>query len=155
VLANRRSGNIVSGTVLSALGLVAALGSIGIDEGAGGNLHPRSFPLTVSVLLFLGGGALAIKSLVSTSGADRAIDWPDAKGWKLWGVALGSLVVYVALAPLLGFLIASFFFVTGLVWYLGRYHPLLAAACALGTVAFIYVTFVWLLELTLPQGLLS
>lgn len=155
MLADRRSGNIVSGTVLFVIGLVTAIGSIGIDEGAGGNLHPRSFPLTVSVLLSLGGAALATKSLVSTKGAARAIAWPDAKGWKLWGVALGFLVVYVALAPLLGFLVTSFFFVTGLVWYLGGYNPFLAAACALGTVAFIYVTFVWLLELTLPQGLLS
>ncbi len=155
MLANRRSGDIVSGTVLSALGLVAAIASIGIDEGAGGHLHPRSFPMFVGTLLFVGGAALVVKSVRTRSGAARAIDWPDAKGWRLWGVSLGSLIVYVGLAPLIGFLAASFLFVAGLMWYLGRYNPLLAAACALGTVGFIYFTFVWLLDLTLPQGLLS
>jgi hypothetical protein len=155
VLTTRRSGDIASGAVLAVLGLVAAWASTDIDEGAGGHLHPRSFPLFVGVLLFLGGAALVVRNLDAKAGGGREIDWPDPAGWKLWLGALGALALYVALAPVLGFLVTSFLFVGGLIWYLGRYNPLIAAVWALGVVVFVYVAFVWLLDLALPPGLLA
>jgi putative tricarboxylic transport membrane protein len=154
-LRTKRSGNIVSGAFLALLGLVAAWASTEIGEGAGGQLHPRSFPLLVGVLLFIGGTALSIQSLVARTAGDDPIDWPDRKGWKFWLMALAALVLYVALSVPLGFLITSFFFVSGFIWYFGRYHPALAAAWALGVAVFIYVVFVRLLDLTLPLGPLS
>jgi hypothetical protein len=152
VLQTKRSGNIASGVFLAVLGSVAAWASLGIDEGAGGNLHPRTFPLLIGVCLLLGGGGLAAVSWASKAGADRRIEWPDRGGWKLWAIALVSLIAYVTLCGPLGFPICSFVYVLGFIWYFGHYSPLVAAAWALGVVAFVYFVFVRLLEMTLPMG---
>lgn len=154
MLATKRSGNIACGGFLAFLGLVAAWASTSIDEGAGGQLHPRTFPMLLGVLLFLGGGLLAVSGLTDKAD-DKSIDWPDRRGWTCWSIALASLVLYVALSLPLGFLVTSFFFISGFIWYFGRYNPVVAAAWALGVAVFIYVVFVRLLDLTLPLGPLS
>ena len=118
-------------------------------------MHPRNFPLLLGVLLFLGGAGLSVKALITRAGADKAIGWPDRRGWKLWGIALVALVLYVGLAHPLGFLICTFFFLAGFIWYFGRYNPMVAMAWALGVAAFVYVVFIRLLDLTLPMGPLA
>lgn len=155
MLKTRRSGDIACGAFLTLLGLAAAWASTHIDEGAGGHLHPRNFPLLLGVLLCIGGAGLAVHALIARAGADKAIDWPDRRGWKFWGIALVALVLYVGLSNPLGFLICTFFFVAGFIWYFGRYNPMVAVAWALGVAAFVYVVFIWLLELTLPMGPLA
>jgi putative tricarboxylic transport membrane protein len=154
VLETKRSGNIACGAFLALLGVAAVWASTGIEEGAGGQLHPRTFPMLIGVLLFLGGGLLAASGLRGKIG-DRPIEWPDRRSWTSWFIALVSLVLYVALCPSLGFLICTFFFVAGFIWYFGRYHPLYAAVWALGVVVFVYFVFVKLLDLTLPVGPLA
>lgn len=154
MLATKRSGNIACGCFLAFLGLVAAWASSSIDEGAGGQLHPRTFPMLLGVLLFLGGGLLAASGLTGKVG-DQPIEWPDRRGWKYWSIALVSLVLYVALSLPLGFLICTFLFVAGFIWYYGRHHPMYAAAWAVGVVVFVYFVFVRLLDMTLPMGPLS
>jgi len=155
VLKTQRSGDIACGAFLTLLGLAAAWASTNIDEGAGGHLHPRNFPLLLGVLLFIGGAGLAVHALIARAGADKAIDWPDRRGWKFWGIALVALVLYVGLSNPLGFLICTFFFVAGFIWYFGRYNPMVAVAWALGVAAFVYVVFIRLLDLTLPMGPLA
>ena len=155
MLKTRRSGDIACGAFLTLLGLAAAWASTHIDEGAGGHLHPRNFPLLLGVLLCIGGAGLAVHALIARAGADKAIDWPDRRGWKFWGIALVALVLYVGLSNPLGFLICTLFFVAGFIWYFGRYNPMVAVAWALGVAAFVYVVFIRLLELTLPMGPLA
>ena len=155
MLKTKRSGDIACGAFLALLGLAAAWASTTIGEGAGGHLHPRNFPLLLGVLLFLGGAGLSVKALITRAGADKAIGWPDRRGWKLWGIALVALVLYVGLSNPLGFLICTFFFVAGFIWYFGRYNPMVAVAWASGVAAFIYVVFIRLLDLTLPIGPLA
>ena len=155
MLKTQRSGDIACGTFLALLGLAAAWASTNIDEGAGGHLHPRNFPLLLGVLLCIGGAGLAVHALIARAGADKAIDWPDRRGWKFWGIALVALVLYVGLSNPLGFLICTLFFVAGFIWYFGRYNPMVAVAWALGVAAFVYVVFIRLLELTLPMGPLA
>lgn len=154
MLDTKRSGNIACGGLLAILGLAAAWASTGIDEGAGGHLHPRTFPMLVGVLLFIGGGLLAVSGLRDKGGV-KPIEWPDRRGWTCWSIALVSLVLYVALSLPLGFPICTFFFVAGFIGYFGRHHPLYAAVWALGVVVFVYFVFVRLLDMTLPMGPLS
>ena len=155
MLKTKRSGNIACGIFLAALGLAAAWASLDIDEGAGGNLHPRTFPMLIGVCLFLGGSALALVSRLSTAGADKAIDWPDRRGWRFWSIALASLAAYVGLSGPLGFLLCTFFYVAGFISYFGRYKPMVAVAWATGTVLFVYFVFIKLLDMTMPMGPLS
>jgi putative tricarboxylic transport membrane protein len=151
VLKTKRSGNIASGGVLSLLGLVAAWASTSIGEGAGGHLHPRTFPFLIGILLVVGGAWLAVSAAVSKT-SDKPIDWPDEKGWKLWLAALADLVLYVGLSLPLGFLLCSFLFVAAFIRHFGRYSLPLAIACGLGVALFIYIVFIRLLDLTLPMG---
>jgi hypothetical protein len=151
VLKTKRSGNIVSGIVLAVLGLVVAWASTSIDEGAGGQLHPRTFPMLIGVLLLTGGALLAVCGSMAKA-AGKPIDWPDSRGWKLWLIALAGLVLFVGLALPLGFLVCSFFFVAAFIRYFGRYSLPVAAAWASGVTAFIYIVFIRLLDLTLPMG---
>lgn len=154
MIKTRRSGNIASGAFLALLGLVAIWASTSIGEGAGGHLHPRTFPMLIGVLLLVGGGGLAVSGATARAGG-KPIDWPDARGWKLWLIALGSLVLFVALARPLGFLVCSLMFVAGFIWYFGRYRLTVALAWAVGVTLFIYVVFIRLLDLTLPMGSLD
>jgi putative tricarboxylic transport membrane protein len=151
VLKTKRSGNIASGGVLALLGLVAAWASMSIGEGAGGHLHPRTFPLLIGILLVAGGGALAASAAMSKT-AGKPIDWPDRRGRKLWLTALAGLLLFVGLAPPLGFLVCSFLFVAAFIRHFGRYSLPLAMAWGLGVALFIYIVFIRLLDLTLPTG---
>jgi hypothetical protein len=154
VLATRRSTDIATGVFLAVLGLTAAVASTGIDEGAGGQLHPRTFPMILGGLLVIGGAALAIQAAAKSGGA-KAIAWPDRDGCKMILVAMASLALYVAISQVLGFIISALIFVPWFIWYFGRYSYWVAGSCALGLAAFIYLVFIRLLQLTLPVGPLS
>lgn len=152
MLQTKKSGDIGSGIFLAVLGLVAAWASLDIDEGAGGNLHPRTFPLLIGICLALGGAALAVRSGISRAGDERRIGWADRSGWKRWTIALLSVIAFVALSAPLGFPLCTLVFVAGFIWYFGRYHPLVAVAWATGTVLFVYFVFYKLLDMTIPMG---
>ena len=155
MLGTKRSGDVASGAILSLLGLLTIWASTDIGEGAGGQLHPRTFPMLLGICLFLGGGVLSVGSWLSRTGVDKMIDWPDRRGWKYWITALAALMAYVGLSDPLGFPLCTFLFVAGFIWHFGRYNPLMAVAWALGVVVFVYFVFVRLLEMTLPMGPLS
>jgi putative tricarboxylic transport membrane protein len=140
---------------LAVLGITATWASTVIDEGAGGQLHPRTFPMILGGLLVIGGAGLAIQAAVAKSGGDKAIVWPDRSGWKLLSIAMAGLAIYVAISQALGFIISSLIFVPWFIRYYGRYSHLVAWSCALGVAAFIYLVFIRLLQLTLPIGPLS
>jgi putative tricarboxylic transport membrane protein len=154
VLSTRRSTDIAAGVFLAVLGLTAAAASTGIDAGAGGQLHPRTFPMILGGLLIMGGASLAVQA-GSRNGGGKAVAWPDRNGWKLLSIALAGLAIYVALSQVLGFIISSLIFVPWFIRCFGRYSHLAAWSCALGVAAFIYLVFVRLLQLTLPIGPLS
>lgn len=155
MLRTRRSTDLATGVFLAALGLTAAVASTGIDAGAGGQLHPRTFPMILGGLLVIGGVSLAIQAAVAKSGGDKAIAWPDRSGWKLLSIAMAGLAIYVALSQTLGFIISTLIFVPWFIRTYGRCSRMLAWSCALGAAAFVYLVFVRLLQLTLPIGPLS
>jgi putative tricarboxylic transport membrane protein len=140
---------------LAVLGLTAAAASTGIGEGAGGQLHPRTFPMILGILMLTGGAALAIQAAVAKGGDDKRIAWPDRNGWRLVAIAMAGLVAFVAVTQLLGFIISSLMFVPWFIRYFGRYSHLVSWSCAVGIAAFIYLVFIRLLQLTLPIGPLS
>jgi hypothetical protein len=155
VLATRRSTDIATGVFLAVLGLTAAAAATGIDEGAGGQLHPRTFPMILGGLLVIGGAALALQAAAAKSGGAKAIAWPDRDGRKMILIAMAGLAFYVAVSQLLGFIISTLIFVPGFIRFFGRYRYWVAGSCALGLAAFIYLVFIRLLQLTLPIGPLS
>lgn len=151
----KRSGDITAGIFLTLLGLGTFGASWQIAEGAGGQLHPRTFPLLLGTLLCVGGTILVVLSYRSIKKEDKKIEWPDLQGWKNWMAGLISIAAYIAFSQLMGFLLSTLFFVGFFIWFFGKYKPVLVAIFALGTVLFVYLLFVRLLQLTLPLGPLS
>lgn len=155
MLHTKRSGDMSGGFLLALLGAVFMWASAGIGEGAGGQLHPRTFPIILSLLLVVGGSALVLQARKTKAGMEKRIEWPDSKGWRLWLGALFGLVLYLALLPYLGFLLCTFLFVMGFIRCFGDYSFWMAGGYAFGVVMFIYLMFMRLLQLTLPLGPLS
>lgn len=151
----KKSGDITAGSFLILLGLVTFFASWQIAEGAGGQLHPRTFPLILGTLLILGGSILVFLRYRFPSDESKKIEWPDHQGWKNWITGLISIATYIGLSQLLGFLLSTLFFVGFFIWFFGKYRPALVAGYALGTALFVYLLFVRLLQLTLPLGPLS
>jgi len=155
VFETRRSTDIAAGIFLAVLGLTAVVASTGIHEGAGGQLHPRTFPMILGGLLVIGGGLLALHAALAKTCDGKTIAWPDRNGWKLLAIAMAGLVFYVVVSQTLGFLVSALLFVPWFIRYFGRYSHPVAWSCGLGIALFIYLVFVRLLQLTLPVGPLS
>lgn len=154
MLKTLRGGDIVSGIFLILIGAITLAASTTIAAGAGGRLHPRTLPVAIGALL-LCGGAWLIGHARAARYPDKAIDWPDRAGWRNWGVALAMMTLYAALMPLLGFIVTTFIFVAAFIGYFGRFKIWVALAWGLGTVAFIYLLFIRLLQMEFPAGLFS
>lgn len=149
---SQRSGDLASATLLVLLGLATLVAAAGIPEGAGGQLHPRTFPLLLGAVLVIGGASLGIRALWFPLPSSKRIEWPDLKGWKRWWLALALVSAYVAFSIPLGFVLSSLCFVVAFTKIFGRYRWTVVLGCGLGTAGLVYLLFVRLLDLTLPLG---
>lgn len=148
-----RAGDIASGIFLVVIGGVTLIAALQIRSSIGGMLHPATLPVILAVVLVVGGAWLIVRAL-SKSYTDKPIEWPDRVGWQNWGVALAMMALYAALMQPLGFLLTTLLFITAFIWYFGKYRTWVAFAWGLGTVLFIYVLFIWLLQMAFPSGIL-
>lgn len=154
MLKTLRGGDTASGIFLLLLGALTLAASMTIAEGAGGRLHPRTLPITIGAL-FIIGGAWLIFYARTPQYRDKAIDWPDRAGWRRWGVALVMMFLYAALMQPLGFILTTFIFIVAFIWYFGNFKPWVALAWGFGTVAFIYLLFIRLLQMEFPAGIFT
>ena len=137
---------------LFGLGLALALypGTWGLDAQARGSLGPGFWPRLALIGLGLGCVAKLVEEWRRTS-AGRTVSPPAFSRAKL-GAGIGAVVLYVLLAPWLGFAIVTVLFIAGFMALCGtRSLAVLAASAALGTAALLYV-FVKLVYLPLPRG---
>lgn len=70
-------------------------------------------------------------------------------------VAMAALVVAMAAVPFTGFLVAVSAYLLVVTFGIERLRPIVAVAAAGGTVALIYVLFVWILRVPFPKGWLG
>lgn len=154
MLKTLRAGDGASGVFLIVVGAIALAASTTIAAGAGGRLHPRTLPIAIGALLVLGGAWLIVRAR-SKQYQDQAIDWPDRAGWRNWYAALALMALYAALMQALGFITTTFIFIAAFIWYFGKFKPWVALAWGFGTVAFIYLLFIRLLQMELPAGWLA
>lgn len=154
MLKTLRGGDTASGIFLILVGAITLAASMTIAEGAGGRLHPRTLPVTVGALLIIGGAWLIFYARMPQY-RDKVVDWPDRAGWRRWGVALVMMLLYAALMQPLGFILTTFIFVVAFIWYFGNFKPWVALVWGFGTVAFIYLLFIRLLQMEFPAGILA
>jgi len=137
---------------LSGIVLAVALypGTRGLDAVARGSLGPGFWPR----LALIGLGLACVAKLVEEwrrTRADHAVSPPPFSRAKL-AAGIGAVVLYVLLAPWLGFAIVTALFIAGFMALCGaRSIATLAASAAIGTTGLLYV-FVKLVYLPLPKG---
>jgi hypothetical protein len=137
---------------LSGIALAIALypGTWGLDAVARGSLGPGFWPR----LALIGLALACLAKLVEEwrrGRASEAVSRPPFSRTKLVA-GIGAVVLYVLLAPWLGFAIVTALFIAGFMLLCGtRSIAALAASATMGTVSLLYV-FVKLVYLPLPKG---
>jgi len=111
---------------------------------------PGLFPLWLSGMLILL-GLLYLRNVLK--GNDTSEKMPDRKGLRKVLFTIGSMIVYVALLPHLGFTTASTAFL--FVLLLKSYRWYVNLAISIGTSAFLYALFALFLGVQLPLNLLG
>lgn len=126
--------------------LVLPIGWNGMTGGPGGG----AFPFWLSAIMFVCAAAILVRSLRGKS--DYAGDFFDPDTLRSVVVITISLIVTVALMPLIGSYIALPLF---LFWYLkifGKHGWVLTLSLALGTPVFLFFFFEVTLQILLPKG---
>lgn len=137
---------------LLGLGLALALlpGTWGLDAVARGSLGPGFWPR----LALLGLGLACVAKLVEAwrrAGAGPAAARPPFSRARL-AAGIGAVVLYVLLAPWVGFAIVTALFIAAFMALCGTRSVLaLVAGATIGTASLLYV-FVKLVYLPLPKG---
>jgi putative tricarboxylic transport membrane protein len=124
------------------LGAVALIEALRLRDGW---LGARLMPALV-------GGMLVLTGLAHRTQPVTADAWPDAAGGRRVLAMLALLVLYVALLPHLGFLLATVLFVLALVRALGRMSWRLATVTAAAIAVAGHVVFEHWLGMPLPPG---
>lgn len=148
-----RSADIWSGSFLALVGLVIVIAGLQISSAFGERLPPSTLPIVMGGSMVLTAVLLVIRA-VRSRGIEVAVEWPDGSGWKNIAITFVALAAYLALIDPIGMPIATFLFVTFLIWYLDR-KLIKAVVIAAITAAIVLFAFIRGLELTFPVGPLS
>jgi putative tricarboxylic transport membrane protein len=126
----------------------------GMDEIAQpGQLGPSFWPRMILVGLALACAAKLIVDVRSSyAGVDTGVTArPPISRTKLFA-SIGLILLYMILAPVIGFALATAGFIAGFMWVSGsRSIPMIVGNMAVGTVLLLYV-FVKFVYLPLPKG---
>lgn len=133
---------LAGGAVIAALGVLALAEAWRLrDPWPGARLMPAVVGV---VLLVLGAAHLRMPG--------SAAAWPDRAGWRRVIFALALLVVYVAVLPWLGFLVATALLVLVMLRGLGDFSWPATVALTAAIAAGSHVVFVRWLGMPLPPG---
>lgn len=147
---------VIVGAVMTALGLAVMFGSTSYQVfGEGGGAAPGTMPFLAGSVLAISGAEITWSSWKKareqrSSRLDRSAKEAGAKGTGESLAILAMLVVVVVLGKVLGFplMVAAFVFMVAR--FLERLSIVSSAAMAVGTMAFIWVVFIFFLGVRLP-----
>ena len=113
------------------------------------------FPMVTAVGLFLCGLVLAVQAIRAGPGPVASLGW--AREWPAMMRALGTLgaiALYIVLAPLSGFVVASTVLLLALFLML-KVRPMVAGPVALFATLCVYYAFAHGLRVPLPRGIIE
>ena len=118
-------------------------------------ISPRLFPQIIAGLMIVLSAAWIIMELraMKKSGEDFKGYFPNLKALLPQVALIGSGIIFLVLAPMLGFVIASVPFVFFLLWLFGSKRWWLNAIVAVAYPIVLYVLFHYLLRVNFPVGM--
>ncbi|MEZ3436239.1 MAG: tripartite tricarboxylate transporter TctB family protein [Lachnospiraceae bacterium] len=123
-------------------------------EAANGGMKSYTFPLIMYGIMLVCCVILIIQNRAAAAKSDKG-EKPERLDKRVW-MTIAAILIYVALWKVIGFMLSTFLFVTGESKALKKDEPILrCAAVALGAVAVIYIVFVRVFSISLPETFLS
>jgi len=114
-------------------------------------------PIGVGVMLALASLALFLKTWRTTGAADAASNDEEAGASEhphaMAAGLLAILAVYVALLPVLGYVVSIGLLIGAVAWFAGARKPVSVVACMVVAGPLLWLMFDWALEIRLPVGL--
>ena len=147
-----KKANIVTGLIV----IVAALAVIvytyftfpGSVKGVPG---PGVFPILIASLMLFSGIIVLVDALRSNS--EETIVLLDKDNIRVY-ITMGILAVYILMVQMVGFVVSSTIFMTGMIrWFSGKKLPY-CVAWGVGLSAVVYCAFTYLLKVSLNFGFL-
>ena len=143
--------NIIAACVLLAITLLYGVLTAGLPERSLPNTPgPAFFPWLITAALTILCGALLARGLRGTREPERAAPSPVTLRGRL---ALAAFLIYLALLPVLGFLIASVPFFAALMFLYGEHRRAHIALTATLVPTLVFVVFRYAFQMPLPRGL--
>ncbi|HWQ30211.1 MAG TPA: tripartite tricarboxylate transporter TctB family protein, partial [Negativicutes bacterium] len=108
----------------------------------------RMFPIGISIFAILLATALLIRTKMGK------VENPDFTGTKMAMIMAGLLVAYVGFIELVGFYIATPFYLYITMWILGQRNKKLMLTISVLMALGVYLFFGLLLDMQIPEGML-
>jgi hypothetical protein len=142
--------DVLGGILISGFGVAVAAHSLSAFAiGTLSQMGPGFFPLTLGVILFLSGVAIAVKGHLSEARAGRET-MRHPPEWRAWSLICLGIASFVVLAKYAGMVPATFsiVFISALGDRQNNWHHALFLALAMAVVS--VVVFWWALQIQLP-----
>lgn len=110
-------------------------------------IGPTVMPRIYCGILFILGGIVVIQGLLDKGPKEEK---ENTMGYS--GAAMGIVLLFLILIPVIGFYIAAALFVAGLLLFSKVRNYIVLISIPIGTVLFIYVCFEKLLKVAIPVG---
>lgn len=148
-----KKGNMILAGVFSLLAILIIIQSSFYPKGQDGIPGPGFFPIIIAVLMLAAAVSLIITTLQMTPEEDISLGLLSTDNKRAYA-AMGSMILYVIIMPLLGFCVTSFLLLFGMIKWLSGYRYAACCAASAGVIAMIYVVFHMVLHVSLGFGLL-
>lgn len=144
--------NYAVSIVMLAIAAYVYYESCGYTVGTSAQKNPAIWPQILAATLAILSVLLIIETIFAKTpeGDPEKIRW-NTPGMKKVYIMLGILVAFVVLMKIFGMLIALIPLVLAVELLMGARKPVMLAALPIGAVIFVYIFFVVIMKLTLPQ----
>ncbi|AWJ94130.1 tripartite tricarboxylate transporter TctB family protein (plasmid) [Azospirillum baldaniorum] len=153
-----RSADLFAGAVVAAVAVAAIVVSGGFPTMAGldTDVGPARFPIIYAGALLVLSAILVIGRLLPKRGAPVAPAEPQApaEAFRFHRVAIGvvATAVYIYMLSLIGYLPTTVVFLIGMMRLMGMRSWVRAPIIAVAVTAFLYLVFLYALQIPLPDG---
>lgn len=153
----KEKANVILSLILAMFGMFIAVESYRLGLDTFNDPGPGLFPLTLSIIfcvLVVASGITSRRTLMTGSQQRETESSGDAMRIRKVCIVVGSLIAYLILLDILGFLLDTFLLLSTLLSLDSRHNLLRILSLAAAVDCLAYIIFKVLLQVPLPSGLL-